>query len=61
MAVAKNSKAPKKASKSSAPEAVESPTRVSRRSAPAKTVQKASPSPSPAPIKKKGKSRKMKG
>lgn len=39
------------------PAVVESPTRVSRRSAPAQIAKKASPSPSPAPkaLKKKGK------
>lgn len=64
MAVTKNSKASTvKKSAKSAPAAattanaespvVESSTRVSRRSAPAKTAVKASPSPSPAPAKKK--------
>lgn len=57
MAVAKNSKKSVKAVEEVP--VVESPTRVSRRSAPTKVAaKKASPSPSPAPkaLKKKGKS-----
>jgi hypothetical protein len=55
MALTKNSK--KNAKVAEEAPAAESPTRVSRRSAPSQAAKKASPSPSPAPktLKKKGK------
>ena len=55
MAVTKNSKKSTKTVEEAS--VVESPTRISRRSAPSQTAKKASPSPSPAPktLKKKSK------
>ena len=56
MAATKNLKTTKETKKAVKPEKVveSSPTRISRRSTPAKSLKKPSPSPSPAPSKRKG-------